>query len=259
VVLHVAVIDDHDSTRRSVPELLRDLAGLRYDVRLLDPSGIGPADEVRALLADAVPTVVQTTGADARARVAAWVIGANDVVAKDLDRWPLADTLCEAVNRPFRVGPALARALLDVLDQHGRGGPHPLRDLLELLRRGRRLTAALQVTGMTYGRYVTELRELRTTLSRDGLGELPDDGMTEQERHALRLCAEGRTDAEIRARLGVSAEALDALFEQALMGRMGLPNAEPRLRLLVGLLVSGLHRRPDLLRERIDELRAVRG
>jgi len=273
VVLHVAVVDDHDPTRRSVPELLRDdprlrilppvgtvagLARLRHDVRLLDPANVGPVDEIRALLADAVPTVVQTAGADPRAQVAVWVNGANDVVAKNLGRWPLADTLCEAVNRPYRVGPTLARAILAVLDQHGVPASDPLRDLLVLLRHGRRLTAALQITGLTYDRYEHELRDLRAALSRAGHGELPQDmGMTEQERHALRLCAEGWTDAEIRDRLGITAEALEQLFERALVGRMRLPNAGPHVRLLVGLLVSGLHRRPDLLRERIDELRAT--
>ncbi|MCO8277253.1 hypothetical protein M1L60_42425 [Actinoplanes sp. TRM 88003] len=271
MVLHVAVIDDHDPTCRGVTELLRDdprlriltpvgtvagLTRLRHDVRLLDPANVGPVDEIRALLADPVPTVVHTAGADPRAQVAVWVNGANDVVTKGLGRWPLADTLCEAVNRPFRVGPTLAQAIVAALDQHGIPASPALRDLLVLLRHGRRLTAALQITGLTYERYEHELRELRAALSRLGHGELPEDmGMTEPERHALRLCAEGRTDAEIQDRLGLPAEELDQLFERALVGRMRLPDSGPHVRLLVGLLVSGLHRRPDLLRERIDELR----
>ncbi|MBM2621726.1 hypothetical protein JIG36_40105 [Actinoplanes sp. LDG1-06] len=214
--LHVAVFDDHDLVRGTLaadPRLrvLEPGSENPCDVRLLDPLGAAPPDLVREMLADAVPTVVHTNAVDARAKVAAWASGANDVVVKGLGATHLADTLCRAVTHPFHLGAGLAQAIVDVTGRDGLPVEARLREVLGQARRGRRLTAALQQAGLSGERYEAEIRALRETLRQAGLDLRPTPAVPRQ-REALVLYAEGHSLTEIQQRLHVSADTLVELL-----------------------------------------------
>ncbi|MBL7256134.1 hypothetical protein [Paractinoplanes lichenicola] len=210
--LHVAVIDDHDLVRGTLgadPRLrVLDPGATQGDVRLLDPLGAGPPERVREMLADDVPTVVHTAGADARAKVAAWASGANDVVAKGLGATHLADTLCTAVTHPFHLGAGLAQAIVEVTGRDGLPVEARLGEVLGQVRRGRRLTAAMRHAGLSGSQYEAEIRALRDMMRRTGLELTP----APTPRDALVLYAEGCGLPEIQQRLGVGPDTLAALL-----------------------------------------------
>ncbi|GAB2593135.1 hypothetical protein Aab01nite_36630 [Paractinoplanes abujensis] len=213
--LHVAVLDDYDLLRGTLgadPRLrILGPGATRYDVRVLDPLGARPPELVREMLADDVPTVVRTAGADARAVVAAWAAGANDVVTKVLGASHLADTLCTAVSHPFHLGAGLAEAIVEVTGRAGPGVESRLGEVLGQVRRGRRLTAAMQQAGLTPAEYEAEIRTLRDTLRGAGL-DLRPAPPTPRQREALVLYAEGRSLPEIQQQLGVGPRTLAELL-----------------------------------------------
>ena len=253
-------------------------AGLRYDVCVLGLPEAG-ADEVTDLVSD-VPCVVWTSVRHWRPWVAAWVWGARDVIGQDVARVPLADTVWDAAHSPYEIHPQLARALASGATASGLHVSSALTDVLRYVADGRRVSAALEAAGVSVDKYLAEITALRGACERAGLGVLradqggrQDDGgghgfepsvlppealaLSSRVREVLRYYADGYDYEEIAQLLSIS-EATVKTHVLTAMDRFGITASRTSdVRLLFAMYISGRHRKPDLVRRRLDSLRAT--
>jgi DNA-binding CsgD family transcriptional regulator len=253
-------------------------AGLQYDVCVLGPPEASAADEAIDLI-NRVPCVVWTSARHWRPWVAAWVWGARGVLGQDVGQVPLADAVWDAVHNPYDIHPQLARALLAGTRASGLPVLSALEEVLGHLAEGRRVTSALAAAGVPAGVYVTCITTLRAACERAGLGVLQlDDGegrdtgdrypfepsvlppealmLSARLREVLRYYADGYSYEEIAQLLNIGETTIKTHVLTA-MDKFGITvNRSSEVRLLFAIYISGRHRQPDLVRRRLDILRA---
>lgn len=291
--LHVAIIHADQAVRHGLARLLEHdarlhlmdpvasiselrIAGLRYDVCVLGlPEAV--ADEVTDLISD-VPCVVWMSARHWRPWVAAWVWGARAVIGQDVARVPLADTLWDAAYSPYEIHPQLARALASGVAASGLDVSSALTEVLRYVADGRRVSSAMDVAGVAVDRYVAEITALRASCERAGLGVLSADEdeqldtggrrgfepsvlppealiLSSRVREVLRCYADGYDYEEIAQLLSIS-EATVKSHVLGAMDKFGITaNRSSDVRLLFAMYISGRHRKPDLVRRRLDNLR----
>jgi DNA-binding NarL/FixJ family response regulator len=290
--IDVVVVDDHDTFRDGIVLLLEpsqrlravrgfsrvsDLraARLQFDACILDLIGVGDPAEIKALMAE-VPVVVCTAAEDWRHLASAWVCGAKGVLGKNTGVEPLEDTVVDAVQHPQRLRAQLAAALLEAIDAYGVDIPPYLGELLDQVTRGRRTTWVLGSLGVAEDSYNADVERLREELGGTSLSVLripqltpagpagaavepshePAETMklTHREREIMTLYADGFSYPEIAAKLSIAGHTVRSHVLHA-MKSLGIGDTHPQTRLITALFVSGRHRRPDLLRRRLEAVR----
>lgn len=279
---------DHDP-RLHLMDPVADLAelqtaGLRFDVCVLGlPETVSP-DELTDLICR-VPCVVWTSARHWRSRVAPWVWGARDVLGEEVGRVPLADTVWDAAHNPYELHPLLARAILAGASASAVHAPAGLLDVLGHVAEGRRVLSALSSARASVAEYVADITALRAAFDRAGLGVIPagaddmpaadDDGrnaggthafepsgippealvLSARVREVLRYYADGYDYEEIGRMLSIGETTVKSHVLGA-MDKLGITvNRTSEVRLLFAMYVSGRHRKPDLVRRRLDNLR----
>lgn len=291
--LHVAIIHADQAVRHGLVRLLEQdarlhlmdpvgsiaelrTAGLRYDVCVLGLPEAA-ADDVTDLVSD-VPCVVWTSARHWRPWMAAWVWGARDVIGHDVARVPLADAMWNAAHSPYEIHPQLARALVSGATASGLDVSSALTDVLRYVADGRRVSSALEAAGISMDRYVAEITALRVACERAGLGVLQADegvrleigdrhgfepsvlppealALSSRVREVLRYYADGYDYEEIAQLLSIS-EATVKTHVLGAMDKFGITaNRTSDVRLLFAMYISGRHRKPDIVRRRLDNLR----
>jgi DNA-binding CsgD family transcriptional regulator len=291
--LHVAVVDGDLVARHGLVRLLErdprlhvmdpvarvtDLSasGMHFDVCFLDLFGVGDADEITTLF-HGFPSVVCTSARGWRPWVAAWVCGAKGVVGRNVPGVPMADAAWDAVHRPDYVQPQLARALVDGITRCGLQVRASLTDTLGRVAEGRRVASVLAAAGISIWAYQREMGRLRALCEKSGLGVLrttaqPDEtadsfepstlppealAFTSRVREVLRHYADGYSYEEIAAILHISETTVKSHVLSA-MDKFGITsNRSSDIRLLFAIYVSGRHRRPDLVRRRLDSVKGT--
>jgi DNA-binding NarL/FixJ family response regulator len=293
--LHVAVIHADQAIRHGLVRLLEhdprlhlmdpvariaDLptAGLQYDVCVLGLPELTAAAEAIDLIR-CTPCVVWTSARPWRSWVAPWVWGARGVLGRDVGRVSLTDTVWGAAHSPHDMHPQLAQALLAGISASGLHAPSSLIEVLGHVAEGRRVPSALSVANVPAAAYVTGITALRTACDRAGLGILhADDGDPEAgERHSfepsplppealmlsararevLRYYADGYGYEEIAELLKISETTVKTHVLTA-MDKFGIvANRSSEVRLLFAIYISGRHREPDLVRRRLEILKAA--
>jgi DNA-binding NarL/FixJ family response regulator len=289
--LHVAVVDADQVVRHGLAVLLEQDArlhimnpvagvadlyelGLHFDVCVIDISGLSGSDEITELF-HSVPSVACTAARDWRPWVAAWVCGARGVVGRDVPSVPMADAAWDAVHRPHDVQPQLARALISGITECDLAPPSDLIEVLGRVAEGRRVSSALAASGIPESSYESDMRHLRVLYERSGLGtmkaaaqssenghtfepsSLPPEalGLTSRVREVLRFYADGYSYPEIAKLLQISETTVKTHVLTAL-DRFGITSNRPaEVRLLFAMYISGRHRCPDLVRQRLDRIR----
>jgi DNA-binding NarL/FixJ family response regulator len=292
--IDVVIVDVYDAARRGLEMILSAdprlrvtggvgtitelrAVGLPFDACVVALAGIGDARQVTRLMRE-VPVVVRGAVEPWRGAVMAWTCGARAVLGLNAGAVPLADAVCEAVAYPSAIQAQLAQALLDAAEDRALEVPGYLLSLLGQVSRGRnarRVLAALDVTGDAYDK---DLETLRESLRREGFGALEVPGpfgtsqprepsepggavppeaarLSDGERDVLELYASGYSYPEIAVRLRVSAYTVKSRVLKA-MEKFEIPDGHADIRLVFALYVSGLHRQPELLRRRLDAVRA---
>ncbi|HEX4830962.1 MAG TPA: sigma factor-like helix-turn-helix DNA-binding protein [Trebonia sp.] len=248
-------------------------AGLAFDACVLDLPGASDPREAAWLLAE-LPVVVRTAAGHWRYPVAAWACGARAVLGANAGQVALADAVCDAADGAPALSASLARALLEAIEERGLRPPGYLVSLLEQAARGRTVRRALAALGVPAPDCAAGLEELRAGLRGEGLAVLaagdppgPEQATAERavppeaarlsagERDVLELYAGGYSYPEIAARLRVSAYTVKSRVLKA-MEKLEVPDGHADIRLLFALYVSGSHRQPELLRRRLDAIRA---
>jgi DNA-binding CsgD family transcriptional regulator len=263
-------------------------AGMRFDVCVLGLPETISADELTDLIGR-VPCVVWTSARHWRSRVAPWVWGARDVLGEEVGRVPLADTVWDAAHNPYEMHPLLARAILAGVSASGVHASAALLDVLGHVAEGRRVLPALSSAGASVAEYVADVTALRAAFDRAGLGVIPageadmptadddDDGRNTGRMHAfepsgippealmlsarvrevLRYYADGYDYEEIGRILSIGETTVKSHVLGA-MDKLGITaNRTSEVRLLFAMYVSGRHRKPDLVRRRLDNLRTA--
>jgi DNA-binding NarL/FixJ family response regulator len=287
------IIDAHDAVRKGLEIMLSgdrrvrvtggvaSITALRssalpFDACVTGLAGIGDARQVAGLMRE-VPVVVCTAAEHWRYRVTAWTCGARAVLGKNAAPVSLADALCGGVAHPSAIQAELARALLDAVEDRGLQVPGYLGTLLEQVAKGRNARRMLAGLGVSDEGYDKDLEALREMLRDEGFGalEVPDlSGMghgreaggrgpvppeaarlSDGERDVLELYASGYSYPEIASRLRVSAYTVKSRVLKA-MEKFEIPDGHADIRLIFALYVTGLHRQPELLRRRLDAIRA---
>ena len=252
-------------------------SGLPFDACIVTLAGIGDAQQVTGLMRE-VPVVVRAAVEPWQAAVMAWTWGARAVLGLNAGAVPVADAICEAVAHPSAIQAQLARALLDAAEDRGLEVPGYLMALLNQVSRGRNARRVLATLGVSDDAYDKDLEALRESLRREGLGTLEMPGtsgarqsrgpvaprgavppeaarLSDGERDVLELYANGYSYPEIAVRLRVSAYTVKSRVLKA-MEKFEIPDGHADIRLLFALYVCGLHRQPELLRRRLDAVRA---
>lgn len=292
--LHVAVVHADQAARHGLARLLEHdsrlhlmdpvarvaelrTAGLRFDACVLGLPETTASDEMTELIYE-VPCVVWTSVRHWRPWVAAWVWGARDVVGGDVGQVPFADAVWDAVHNPGQIHPQLARALLAGLTASGLHAPSTLRDVLGCVAEGRPLLSALSTAGVPLAGYADEIAALRAAFDHAGLGMLPADeashhdagerrsfepssvppealALSSRVREVLRYYADGYDYEEIAQLLSIT-EATVKTHVLTAMDKFGITaNRTSEVRLLFALYISGRHRKPDLVRRRLCNIR----
>jgi DNA-binding NarL/FixJ family response regulator len=293
--LHVAVVHEDQAIRHGLARLLEHdprlhlmdpvariselrTAGLRFDACVLGLPETTAIDEITDLICG-VPCVVWTSARHWRPWVAAWVCGARDVLGEDVGRVPFADAVWDAVHNSHEIHPQLARAILAGVTASGLPLSSALADVLGCVAEGRRVLSALSAVSTSVAGYVAEIAALRAAFDRAGLGVLPadEDGrrnadghvfepsvlppealmLSSRVREVLRYYADGYDYEEIAQILSIT-EATVKTHVLAAMDKFGITaNRTSEVRLLFAMYVSGRHRKPDLVRRRLDNLRGT--
>jgi DNA-binding NarL/FixJ family response regulator len=294
--IHVAVVHANQAVRHGLVRLLADdqrlhlmdpiariselrTAALSFDVCLAGLPEAAAADEFTDLVSK-VPCVVWTSARHWRPWVAPWVWGARDVVGDEVGRVPLADAVWGAVFDPGQVHPQLAGAILAGVSASGLAVSSALTDVLSHVAEGRRVRSALSLTDASVADYVVGLNELRAAFNRAGLGVLPpsedgrpgtDEGHTfepsvippealmlsSRVREVLRYYADGYDYEEIAQMLTIGESTVKTHVLGA-MDKFGITaNRTSEVRLLFAMYVSGRHRKPELVRRRLDNLKST--
>jgi DNA-binding CsgD family transcriptional regulator len=292
--LHVAVVHADQAVRYGLVRLLEHdcrlhlmdpvariaelrTTGLRFDACVLGLPETTAVDETTELIGG-VPCVVWTSARHWRPWVAAWVWGARDVLGEDVGRVPFADAVWDAVHNPHEIHPQLARALLAGVTASGLHASSTLRDVLGCVAEGRPLLSALSAAGVSVAGYTGEIAALRAAFDRAGLGVLPADeaghrdagerrsfepssvppealALSSRVREVLRYYADGYDYEEIAQLLSIT-EATVKTHVLTAMDKFGITaNRTSEVRLLFALYISGRHRKPDLVRRRLCNLR----
>jgi DNA-binding NarL/FixJ family response regulator len=251
--------------------------GLPFDACIVTLAGIDDAQQVTGLMRE-VPVVVRAAVDRWQAAVMAWTCGARAVLGMNAGAVPLADAVCAAVAHPSAIQAQLARALLDAAEDRALEVPGYLMTLLDQVSRGRNARRVLATLGVADDAYDKDLEALRESLRREGFGalEIPDPSgasqsrgpivphgavppeagrLSDGERDVLELYASGYSYPEIAVRLRVSAYTVKSRVLKA-MEKFEIPDGHADVRLLFALYVCGLHRKPELLRRRLDAVRA---
>lgn len=290
--LHVAIVDADRTVRHGLASLLgqdarlhimdpvgsiRDMrmSGLHFDVCFVDVLGAGTTDEVLDLLRE-VPAVVCTPSQDWRNWVGTWTCGARGVVSREVAGVPLADAAWDAVYRPDDVQPQLARALLDGIAACALQPSAELTEVLAKVAEGGRVPSVLSASGIPASVYERDVRHLREMCAKVGLGILrmtprhdsepgqylepsvvPPEALalTSRIREVLRHYADGDSYQEIAETLRISEATVKTHVLTALDKYGIISNRSAEVRLLFAVYMSGRHRRPDLIRQRLDRLR----
>jgi DNA-binding NarL/FixJ family response regulator len=260
---------------RRIADLAPTVTAASYDVCVLGLAGVGPAEEIERLLKTR-PAVVYTASDAWPVWVAAWVLGARAVLGTDVDGPSLAEAVWSAAYRPQDVKPQLAQTLLDAVDAGALRLPvhqHAiLNDLASGMPRGQVMAAA----GLSAAGLADEIIRIRELSTRAGLGQLrlpaqavpggvdavtASDwlsalyrGLTPREREILELYADGTTDKEIADMLGIRPLTVRNHLAQALL-RCDIHRSDRETRLWFALAVTGRHRFPERILQRIEALR----
>jgi DNA-binding NarL/FixJ family response regulator len=294
--IHVAVVHENQAIRHGLVRLLGDdqrlhlmdpvaripelqTAGLSFDVCLAGLPQTAAADEFTDLV-NKVPCVVWTSARHWRPWIAPWVWGAKDVVGDEVGRVPLADALWGAVFDPCEMHPQLAGAILAGVSASGLPVSPALTDVLSHVAEGRRVRSALSLADTSATDYMASLTALRTAFDRAGLGVLQSDEngrpgtgekpafepsvippealmLSSRVREVLRYYADGYNYEEISQILSIGELTVKTHVLTA-MDKFGITaNRTSEVRLLFAIYVSGRHRKPDLIRRRLDNLRSV--
>jgi DNA-binding CsgD family transcriptional regulator len=292
--LHVAVVHANQAVRHGLVRLLADdqrlhlmdpvarisqlrTSGLSFDVCLVGLPEADAADEFTVLVTK-VPCVVWTSARHWRPWVAPWVWGARDVVGDEVGRVPLADAVWGAVADPGEMHPQLAGAIIAGVSASGLPLSPALTDVLSHVAEGRRVRSALSLADTSVADYVAGLTALRAAFGRAGLGVLSSDeggrpGIDEKHafepsllppealmlssrvREVLRYYADGYDYEEIAQILTIR-ESTVKTHVLAAMDKFGIiANRTSEVRLLLAMYVSGRHRKPDLIRRRLENLK----
>jgi DNA-binding NarL/FixJ family response regulator len=251
--------------------------GLPFDACLVTLAGIDDPQQVTSLMRE-VPVVVRAAVAPWQVAVMAWTCGARAVLGMNAGAVPLADAVCTAVAHSSAIQAELARALLDASEDRALEVPGYLTTLLDQVSRGRNARRVLATLGVAGDAYDKDLEALRESLRREGFGTLETPGpsgtirsrgpsapygaippesarLSDGERDVLELYASGYSYPEIALRLRVSAYTVKSRVLKA-MEKFEIPDGHADIRLLFALYVCGLHRKPELLRRRLDAVRA---
>jgi DNA-binding CsgD family transcriptional regulator len=168
--------------------------------------------------------------------------------------------------------------LLEAVEDRALDVPGYLMTLLDQVSRGRNARRVLATLGVAGDAYDKDLQALRESLRREGFGTLeagdpagtgrprgpaaprspvPPEAarLSDGERDVLELYASGYSYPEIAVRLRVSAYTVKSRVLKA-MEKFEIPDGHADIRLLFALYVCGLHRQPELLRRRLDAVRA---
>lgn len=246
--------------------------GLHFDVCFLDLAEISGSDDMTELLHSA-PSVVYTSAKSWAPWIAAWVSGARGVVGRNVASVPLADAAWDAVFRPCDVQPQLARALLEGTAEVGLSPSSGLVEVLGRVAEGRRVPSVLATSGIPASAYENDVRDLRALCEKAGLGRLPvapagEAGhafepsvlppeavaLSSRVREVLRHYADGYSYEEIAALLRIEETTVKTHVLNAL-DKFGITShRSSEVRLLFAIYLSGRHRRPDLIRRRLDQL-----
>ena len=285
----VAIVAGDEVTRRGLGALLTadprvrpmdPVAGLdalheaetHFDVCVVEYDEARVAD-IESLANDDVPVVVWAKTSDWRPLVAGWVWGARMVVGTRLGRGSLIDAALDAVYRPYILKPQLAGALNDAIGDCGLPVPEVLSELLYDIRRGRSVTQVMLAHGLDEAEFVRMLADLRNECRTAGLGSLvarDGDGQVVLEpgtvppealnfssrtRMALELYADGDDYDAVARKMSISPYTVRNSINAAIVKFGILRRREADVRLLFAIWLSGRHRQPDRLRQRLYELR----
>jgi DNA-binding NarL/FixJ family response regulator len=264
----------------SVAGLDPAVSGTAFDVCVLDLVGVGDEREILGLLAR--PAVVCTAGQPGPLFVALWVRGARAVLTKTVVGSPLADAVWYAVHDPYVVAPQLARALLDCVEAGAVEAGDLQRRILAAACVGDLPETICAELGIDRPRHAAQIDALRSACAAAGLGAVelagalgdvpaaagrpdssrpaagrsgagrlrPEQRPTRQQQKMLELLADGCTEEEIAEKLSLEQVTIRNTLRDALK-RAGIGRRDQPLRIFYALFVTGRHRDPDVLWERL--------
>jgi DNA-binding CsgD family transcriptional regulator len=224
--------------------------------------------------------VVCTAGQPGPLFVALWVRGARAVLTKTVVGPPLADAVWYAVHDPHVIAPQLARAVLDCVEAGAVEAGDLQRRILAAACVGDLPETICAELGVDRSRYTAQVDALRSACASAGLGAVelagalgdvpaagrPSSGQgpsrsaasrlrpgqrpTRQQQRMLELLADGCTEEEIAEKLSLEQVTIRNTLRDALK-RAGIGRQDQPLRIFYALFVTGRHRDPDVLWERL--------
>ncbi|NUS89503.1 MAG: response regulator transcription factor [Streptomyces sp.] len=186
--LQVAVVEDHEMTRRGLVDALNDdprltvvsevdsvrklrISGAEYDVCVADLMGVATAEEFAELVRRS-DVVVCTAAEQWRQRVAPWVCGAKAVFGKTVGPAVLANAVWDARHHPHWLKPHLASALETAVRECGLTLPPYLAEVLFKTARGGRVPWILEELEVEEDQYRKDLSDFQQQCVQAGLGQL---------------------------------------------------------------------------------------